>query len=651
MNGSSRLKIHWGASKTTPGKWYLGLIGRYERKSGGGRRRRGWAVSLRGVVCWAAFGAVSAWFGGAGYVWLQQTRQAHNEVTYTDVLLYPLRKDEIQAKRGRAMIAAGRDALEAGDSRGGFMLLRLGLERYPHDAEARLLVARFFLASRLRTHAQATLMPGLDHGWPGREYLEGTLEIVRGGEDFELAMEICDRALTLHDPAVHSAEDRRWLLGQRVRAALSAGENEAALAYVDAHADELGLATANEARLLALFALKRTDEAVALVERWREAEGSNQQVLRLAARAYREAGRLSEMDGVLEELRRLAPADPRVRVYAIVQTLLAGREAEGRALIDDYIFRFGGQARNFTVLATPLAEIGRLPELDLVIAAARERGFRDAEFGQARLRLLVSARRWREVRAQIEAIRVEPVRAGAPASASVLLDYYDAMAAALLDPARGAQSSFVDKVRPLQLSLAAYRQAIGFFRDAGHPETAREVVTFAEGVFPQSVFLETTRRELDAELSLAAAAAQPEQVVMDPTLADQALFFAALDEAGKQKTPATGLVLIRDLRRARPGWLEGEQEAVTRAELGLHSRGDDLVALQGVARVYLNGDQQRIDHVAALASDLFEGGRKEEARLLLDEILRRTPGESKTTRLRDRFFPPPPEATKEPSAS
>jgi hypothetical protein len=98
--------------------------------------------------------------------------------------------------------------------------------------------------------------------------------------------------------------------------------------------------------------------------------------------------------------------------------------------------------------------------------------------------------------------------------------------------------------------------------------------------------------------------------------------------------------LIRELRRERPDWLAAAQASVTRAELAFTAAGDDLVALQGVARVYLNGDLIRARNVSTLARELHEQGRSEKAKLLLDEVLRRTPGEERATRIRAELFPP-----------
>jgi hypothetical protein len=424
-----------------------------------------------------------------------------------------------------------------------------------------------------------------------------------------------------------------------VRATLDAGENEAVLAYLAAHAAELEPSVINEARLIALFGLDRKAEALTLIEAWRASDGDTPQVLRLAARTYRENDELAKMDAALVSLRSLLPADPRTRVFAIIQTLLAGREDQGRAMIDDFIFRFGGTATNFAILATSLGEIGRLVELDTVLAAAAERGFRGSDFGLVRLKALIAAHRWPEASAQVASVRAGPLKGDAQ-SLALALNYYEAMLVALQDPARGAQSSFVDRVRPMQLSLQLYRQAIELLQKEGRVETARAIVTFAEGVFPGNLYFEKKRSELDAQLVALTQAARPEQATAKATLETPTAFFAALEDFETQNTPAAGLALIRDLRRMRPDWLAAHEEKLMRFELTFLAKGDDLVALQSTARSYLNGDITRANRVMLLASELHDEGQREKTRLLLDEVLRRTPGQERASRLRDTFFPP-----------
>ncbi len=650
MFGITRIKFQWAGARVTPGSWFLGLVGIYQRK---GARGRGLAVSLRGALCWGFVAALAAYFGGAAYFWWKQERRPFNYVRYSDVLLYPFsenKRREVREMQGRAMIAAGMAELQAQQWNRALMNLRVGLDRYPRDLTARLRLAQLFLAYRVRERAQETLLQGLDQGWPGRTYLQAAIEVAAAGEDHEMVLVITERALALHDPARHAVADRRWLIEQRVRALLAEQRADDALAELDTHADELPEMALSEMRLSAILLAGRADEAVRFGEDWRARAGDRPVVLRLLARAYREAGRTDDMSAVLERLRALDRTDPRSQVLAIVQYFLAGNEARGRALLDDYIFRFGGTEANYSLAAEPLAEIGRGAELDLLITAARERGVRDVRLEAARLQVLIAERRWAEAMRQISDMRrAFPADGGGRAQ---MLDLLHHLVAAAADPADGAQSTLTDYVRGRQLPMQAYRQSVEVLRRAGRPETARQIVIFAEGVYPGNRYLAETRRALDAEIAERRAAAEAARPVTAPreVFASAPAFWAELDRVVGEGGSAAGIALFRELRQARPTWARAEEEALARRELKLRVDGDDIAAIQGATRVYLSSDPQRLRVVVALATSAHEAGRAPVARLLLQEVLRRSPGHPQALMLLARWFPvePEPSAPEEP---
>jgi hypothetical protein len=192
--------------------------------------------------------------------------------------------------------------------------------------------------------------------------------------------------------------------------------------------------------------------------------------------------------------------------------------------------------------------------------------------------------------------------------------------------------------------MSMYRQCIVILRLAGRPNTAREVVRLAQGVFPNNRFLITTRDELDGELAAtraAAEAARPQkQLAAD--FADAAKFYDSLDRVVASEGGERGLMLLRDLRKAAPSWVAGEGEPLARRELDLHARGNDPVELQSSARRYVNDDKVRLANAIAVATRLHEAGRPSDARIVVDEILRRVPGHPAATALKARWFPPVP---------
>lgn len=635
------IKLQWGASNTTPGRWYFGLVGVYRRKSG---RGKGLAVSLRGVAILAAAAGLVGYFCGAGYYWWKQEQRAYNFVRYSDVLLYPLsaeKRREVRELQGKAMIAEGLDALEAQQWNRALMSLRLGLDRYPRDLTARLTLAQIFLAYRVRAKAQETLLQGLDHGWPGRAYLQSAMEVAAAGDDHELVVTICDRALALHDPARHSDADRRWLVEQRVRALLAEKRSDDALSFAEQEAGAVDDDTLSELRLLALLQAGRFPEAVAFAEGWIARSSRSPQALRLLARAYREAERPDDMVKILAELRAGAPADPRVYVFSLIQHLLAGLEREGRAILEDYIFRFGGIEANFVLAAEPLAEINRPEELEILLAAAAERGMRDPRLAATRLQVLISGRRWAEATRQIADLRTL-LPDGVSARAN-LLDLFQYLVAAAADPADGAQSSLTDYIRARQLPMGVYRQCVETLRKNGRIDTARQILTFAQGVYPTSRYIAETAAALDAEIAERRAAEEAARPVVAAVaaFATPEAFFAEVDRLGAEEGRAAALVLFREMRKARPEWAPSQEEPLGRRELELHAEGDDIAAIQGAVRTYLSADRVRIQHVVALATRFHEAGRDTEARMLLNEILRKVPGDPAASGLLARWFPAP----------
>jgi len=647
MSTLPRIKLQWAASATTSGDWYLGLFGRYNRAGG---RGLGVVISLRGVLLWFLASCVAAYFLAAGYVFYRLERKQYNFVRYTDLLLYPVRYKEVDELRGQAMIAMGFDDLKNNNWQEGVMKLRIGLDKYPRDLKARLEVARFFIAAKIRNKAQETLLGGLDQGYPGRAYLESAITVVGAGEDFELVISICERALALSTGATPAA-DRRWLFEQKVRALLAEQRSDEALTYLDTLTEGADSGSFSELRALALLQSKRVDDAVTFVEAWCLRSPQDSQVLRIQARVYREAGRIADMNKVLNVLRAQNPLEPRIRAYGIVQNLLAGEDQLGRELIEDYIFRFGGTPANLILLAEPLADAKRPAELEIVLAAAAERGVTDIKLETAQLQVAMNERNWVESRRLVGSLRTQlkndtTGRAG-------LLEFFGNLIAAAADPADGAQTTLTNYIALRQLPMSMYRQCIVLLRQAGRPQTAREVVRLAQGVFPTNRYLVTTRDELEGELQTARAeaeAARPEkQLAAD--FVTPARFYAALDRLVASDGGERGLLMLRELRMAAPAWMAGAGEPLGRRELELQAQGDDVVELQAAARRYVNEDKIRLANAIAVATRLYEAGRSPDARIVLNEILRRVPSHPPAVALSAKWFPPAPAAGEAPMAA
>jgi hypothetical protein len=221
-------------------------------------------------------------------------------------------------------------------------------------------------------------------------------------------------------------------------------------------------------------------------------------------------------------------------------------------------------------------------------------------------------------------------------------------------------------VRGRQFPLGLYKNLVVNLQRAGRLTTARELITFAQGVYPKNAGLEALRTELDTriasdvvtkerETTLATAARRRE---LDAALAvavarplsppqanplhaaagssstaaiavrealSEADFFKRLDGLTQEKDFAGALQSIRDLRRAKPDWLSSKETDLTLTEVRLNARAGDVLTLRSVVRRFVTGDLPRGEQMVEVARELHTSGNKDEALLVLREVVAKMP--------------------------
>jgi cellulose synthase operon protein C len=640
-----KIKLCWKPA-AIEADWHLGLFGTYAR-GGGTSRLRGWVVSLRGLSIWLGALAFAAYFSGAAALWFWLDRRPYNYVGYTDLIL-PTRWSNIEKLRGRALIAEAKDDLNARKWGAGIQKMRIGIARYPEEREGRLMLAEMFTAMKARKQAIDIYNGGLDHGYPGRDYIEAMLKSAMQSEDYDWALDTCDRALALVDAGTQAA-DRRWLIERKLAALLSAGRPQDALALAEKEGESWNPSIC-EFRVLALLQAGDRGGALAFLTDWSKRTGGKQdpQILRLQVRAYREAGNIRDMENALEDLRKLSPIDPRPYVYGIVQRLLAGEK--GDTGYENYLLRFGSQPQHLLLLAAPLAEIGNRDMIESLIAYAGQQGFSQVPLRRYLLQVLMEKGEWR----QAEALLADMNGAGEKPAEVTWYEITNARIQAALDPADGAQSNLVSLVRGRMFTLSFYKDLITAMRSAGRPATARELITFAQGVYPRNQEIETWRKELDRELT-AAEAAKPEIVlrkteVTEPTEVvpvparvelDEKNATVRLAELGKAGDFEGALSLIREVRAAKPAWLAGRAAEWDREEIRYYGRAGDRLGLRSAARRYITGDRLRSAQMIEIARELKAAGQPDEAVFLLRELLAKVPDYDVAKKLVAEWSPAP----------
>ena len=570
-----RIKFIWGSSKVIRGRWYLGLVGLYERQEG--KRGRALAVSVRGLLSWSlALGLVLYVAAATALFWLWE-RNLYNLLTYQDALSYPFRRAALQEKRGRMFIAQGTDLFRAKKFYDAATLLRLGLARQPRDHRARMLLARYYVMANQRALAQQVLAEGLGDSYPGRAYLEAFFDAAALGENFERVVAECRR----YEAQVNvegSLRDQRWLRSRKFAALGALGRWEEVLALAALPA---GGELAEEHRILALLELGLAEEALAGLAEWKTRPGATKSlVVRLQIRALREAGHYREMEPAITDLRAFDPASNASAVYGVIQLSMAGQDTAADVAFTDYLFRFGGSAANLMQLAKPLAEIGDLPRLRRCVAAAAERGYPARFFHTLLIQLLIKRAEWPEARALLAHL---PLATGREAVvAKIWQDWIEWLIDAATNPADPVQLQLLDFLRSRTWPLSMFRRSLEVLIAAGRLETSREAIAVAGKAFPASAWLQEQAGRV-GELVAAREAAVPVAEVFRVT--PERTFFPQLETALRDNRWDEADDMIRKIRQDQPAWLAGREPDLRLAQVRISQAGGEVSSMLASARL------------------------------------------------------------------
>lgn len=643
-----KVKLCWNGA-AFDAEWHLGLFGIYTRSQEGGRLR-GIVISGRGLLAWMAGLAVVAYFSGAAALWVWFERKPYNAVTYADLVL-PARWSEVRKLRGQATIKEGLADLKEHKWNEAFAKLKAGIARNPDEIEGRLALGEMLNAMKARKQAVEIYDGGLAKRYPGRDYIETMLKVAMNSEDHDWALRTCDRALELVADDANGTGERRWLVQRKLSVLLAADRSDEALALVEA-ADVSGGPSTNEYRTLALLKAGKPREAQAFLESWKRNTGKAdaRHILRLQVRAHREAGDPAAMDQSLEELRALTPTDPRPYVYAVVQQLIAGRRAEADAALERFLSRFGSSARAVLMLATPLVEIEERSLIERLLAYARQQGFDPEPFSRLLMEVLVARGEWREAE-RVMAEASPKTKKEEPAASWYAI--MEAQIQAAIDPSDAAQSKLVGLVRGRSFAVGFYKSLIANMRRAGRPATAREILTFAQGVYPKNKTIEGWRVELDAEVAAAREAAKATLApVTRPVLsgtetaqasgrvvASEAEFMARLEALTENREHTAALQAIREIRFAKPIWLGAKDAELSRQEVRLSGLSGDVLAMRAAVRLFNNGDPHRSAQLVQIAREFHGASRTDEALFVLKELLAKTPDYPFAARLLTEWTP------------
>ncbi len=623
-----RLKLIWRSSDVVQGRWWLGLFCSYERRPG--FPGTGLAISLRGVLRWTLVLSVAGYLTGAAVIARWFAHSPHNQIGFSDVLTWPVRRTHVAQLRGRAWLAQGKDALQAKRWAEGAFLLRRGLELCPEDFEARFTMAQFYLLSGQRTRALALLIDGALRQLPPPAWREQVFTLTAAGEDWESTLLFCDRCLPrVGEPAKWA--ERQTLLAHKLVALIALDRAGEALTLAEGEGDPAAVAVKAQ-RVRALLALGRPGDAAEFIRRWRAVMLVDMwpEIARLQVQALREAGRLDEMDRTLAELRSLHSERPEPLAFAVEQKARTGRGAA--AALDDYLFRFGNTPANLQLLGQPLSEIPDVVLLQHIVAAAAEHGFPTRPL---RVHLAVALLRSGDWPALARLVgELAPAFAKADSDGKLWFNWIQSLSAALSSPTPGPTEHLLAFLQTRKVSLEAHRLTVTALRRAGLDPAARSALAIARMLYSESPWLRAQQADVERAIAAAPAPLSAPAPLPPVVAAGWREFFQSIDEAvGAGRWPDAQQSLTT-VRRARPApiWLAAHEAEFNWREIrvaqGLHA----APALRLSLRLYLNGSAERAAEVLKFAREL-RADAPDDALTLVKAVLEKSPDHPMATTL------------------
>ncbi len=599
---------------------------------------------------------VTGYLSGAVVIHRWMERKPFNLVTLEDCVLYPLRREVIQAKQGQAFIHEGLEDIKAGQIRPGIQKLSLGITRYPEEKDGRLVLAKIQLLLGSRPMAISLLRAGLPYNATDRTYMENALQLAAEGEDFDFWLEACEMSLKGTDERPDLAALRLWVTQRKITGLTEAGQLAEAIRLADASGADT-VETFAELKVLALLKKGEADAAAKFAEAWRHRNGPSPRLLPLQARALREAGRREDMERMLSEWCRLDSTNPAAYINWVVNRASLKDKDGAQNALDAFFLRFNSYPEYLIKLSEALVPLGESNLSKQCVAQAKSQGFATYTLKQLLMEACITQGNLTEAQDVLD--QLAPLHA----ANDPLTGYWVLMTrlvAASLDPSTGVQSNLLAKVQEQRLSMVAYRRLLAVLRAANQNATALEIARLALSNYPNSAALQKTADILLNALT-ATEAAKPKHVItavkLDSAAADKIqaatratlagvdnenVFFKNLEAKIKDGQADAALAAIRAARSSQPEWLSARDDELSLVEIRLYVGQKDVLTMQRLTRLYLKGDLLRSNKILEIATEVHAAGDADSAILLVQEILRASPSFMRAKKILDTWVPPSP---------
>jgi hypothetical protein len=568
--------------------------------------------------------ALAGWLVAVSALFFWLDRLPHNQVGWFD-LAAPWRWSGLRAKRGDTAILAAFDNLRERDYTTAFYNLRAGLARSPGNVEGRLMLARL-LAGYEPARAVSLLEEGLPFAGQDPKLVSALLGLYGAWQIQTHGLEVVERQLRA---SPLPPEIRQLLERARVGLLLQVGrfpEATAAFASIVPPATPTAQAEVAALQVELLLRTGQPAEAKVISDRLTATSAATPGIWRQAADVAVAAGDAEALLSALRHLKAQAPDRPGAYLLAFQSWHRLQRTSYRDAAEQEYyrLFRANdGAMQALAALAVNLDLPDVVARAQAVATAARlspfafqvhrtELALRQGDIGAATRQLL----NWEnnvDTLKGMQRFHPEFIKrltraafAGTPDQVIFLVAH--------LTAARG------------QAPLPVYVLAATVLEKAGNPTGAAEVVRAGLLVYPQSDPLLASQIHLAAVLAAApATGSQPERaataLILLPAGAGEAR--QQLDELLAKDSLVAARDFVRAIRERKPGWLPLIETELAVREVELAYLTLDQIASRTAARAWLDRyrSEAEILKLVSVVQRLAERGRRDEARLLMDEIV------------------------------
>lgn len=481
------------------------------------KHEKKWLVEVRvkGAILFSILALLVCYFVATIGFYASLAVRDHNKVTYTNVLLYPVDRDDYRRNQGRTLVAQGIDynmqfgeilqslkenpreinAPERALLHEAVAHLIAGLRLVPDDLNARQELASIYFMQRKFEDLVAILLDGLQYGFPeDKHYIALMLKVAQSRGNYEAMSKALKKLLQFpelqEDPDAYAAFLKQLIKTQRSNRDYLGMLETAQLSLKD---ESLPF-RAYDAIILANYRLERYGDALDAYEATPEALRSRPRILLLKAMTHAELGQRKEMVAAIQ---KMYAANFQIEASHLESVILLMQQQE-HDIADTYLERFIKRSiRDHQMLINMSAALADYPSseqlLKVRVAASAVFPELTAQFDFLLAQAYFTEGNWEQARAFFEPIS-EQLNENAE-STEVVQAFIDLLEM-VEEQGRGTKEALFEQYTKTRMLEELYWEAAEALRKLGDKEMAVNFLNAGLNHYPFSNNIVKLRREI-----------------------------------------------------------------------------------------------------------------------------------------------------------